>query len=126
MSVLVEAGYAFRGQAASERKYEIVVRKLSFDLAMRDRDVSFEWIDAGNFGFDEVDTAIQQCLSQVERNVGHFRLSESEPHQCRIENKLPAPRNECDLMFIAELFSETLRGYHACEPTTQNQNLCHH
>src|SRR5215216_1618818 len=62
VSMLIESGDAFGGEPSSECKYEIVERKLSLDLAVRDCDVSFERINVSNFGFNEVDSSIQQCL----------------------------------------------------------------
>jgi hypothetical protein len=57
---------------------------------------------------------------QVEGDIGGLRFPESESHKCRVENKLPAARHERDLMFVAELFGETLCGNNTAEPTAKN------
>ena len=125
MCVLVEPRDAFGCEAPSESKYEVVVGKLSFNLAVGNDDASFKGIDVGDFSFDEVDSSIQHCLSQVEGDVGWLNFPESESYKCWIENKLAAPRHERNLMLVAELLGETLCGNDTAEPATQYQDPRH-
>src|SRR6476620_156409 len=99
MSMFVKTGDEFGRQTPAEGKHKIVVRKLSFDLAMRDSEGSFVRIDVGNFGFDEVESSIQHRVSQVEGDIHESAFIESESHEGGIEHKLPAARDERDLMF---------------------------
>src|SRR4051812_13160476 len=125
MGMFVETGDEFSRQTPAEGKHEIVVRKLSFDLATRDSDGSFVRIDVGNFGFNEVDSSIQHRVPKVEGNILGAAFIESESHEGGIKNKLPAARDERDLMFCTELLGQTLRGHDTTETATQDQNLRH-
>ena len=64
--MFVESRDALCCQTSSQSKHEIIEGKLSFDLAVGNRDGSFKRIDMGDFSFNEVDFSIQHGLSQVE------------------------------------------------------------
>ena len=66
VSVFVEAGDLFSCESATQREDEIVVRKFSFNLAVRDDHLSFERIDVSNFRLDEVHSSIQHLAPQIE------------------------------------------------------------
>ena len=59
VSMFIEAVDSFTCEPSTERKDEIVVRKLSFNFSMRDADLSVERIDVRNFCLDEVDSSAQ-------------------------------------------------------------------
>src|SRR5215216_5262635 len=119
VSMFIEAGDLFGCQPPPEGEDEIVVGQLSFNLPMRDADFSFERIDVSDFGFDEVDSPTQHGVAQIKSDVLFLAFTKSQPYQRGIENKLPAARHQRDLVFVAEFFSKTLRGYYAAEPATQ-------
>src|SRR5215213_10173609 len=58
VSMFIEASDSFGCQPPAQSEDEIVIRELSFNFTMRDRHFSFERIDVGNFGFDEVHSSI--------------------------------------------------------------------
>src|ERR1051325_1457398 len=120
VSMFVEARDSFGSQPSAKGEYQVVVAELSLDLTVRNGYDLFKRIDAGNFCFNEINFSIQQRLPQIKRNIVPLTFTKSEPDECGIENKLAAARHECDLMLVTELFGQTLRGYHACESTTQD------
>ncbi len=88
--VFIEARDLFGCEPAAQSKDQIVERKLSFDLAMRDDHFSFEWIDVCDFGFDEVDSAVQHRVAQIECNICLVALAKSQPHERGVKDKLAA------------------------------------
>ena len=123
--MFVKTGDSFSCQTTAKCEYEVVVGKLAFNLAVSDGYDSIERIDVRDFRFNEVNFSIQQRLPQVERNIVTPAFTKSESHECGIENKLPAPRDERNLMLVAKLLGESLCGNDATEPATQYQNLHH-
>jgi len=63
---------------------------------------------------------VQHRAPQVECNVILLAHAKSQSHQRRIKHELPAARHQRYLVFVAELSRETLGGYHAAEPATQD------
>src|ERR1700741_278178 len=121
--MFIEAGDLLGCQSPAKSEDEVVVRQLSFNLTMRNRHFSLKRIDMSNFSFDEVHSSIEQGVPQVESNVLRFSLAESESYQCRVKNKLAVARHERDLVFVTELFGQTLCGYHAAKSASQDQNV---
>src|SRR4026207_49843 len=99
VSMFIETSNSLRCQPPSEGEYQIVVRQRSLYLTMRDGHFSFERIDVGNFGFNEVHSSIQHPLPQVERNIVSVALAKSQAYQRWIKNKVTTSRDKRNLMF---------------------------
>src|ERR1051325_1738765 len=125
VSVFVEARNSFRCEPPAKSEYEVVVGQLSLDLSVGDGDDPVERIDVRDFGFDEVNFPIRHRLTQVERNIRCLAFTKCEADECWVEDKLATARDECDLMLVAELFSESLGRCNAAESTTEDQDLRH-
>ena len=66
MGVFIETCNAFSGEPSTEREDQVIIRKAPFDITMRYGYLPLMGIDACHFGFDKVDSLIQQGLAQIE------------------------------------------------------------
>src|SRR5688572_1812005 len=125
VSMFVETLDSLGRQPASKREYEVVEGELSLNVTMGNVHFSFERIDVGDFGFDEVHSPIQHRVAQVEGDVLFFALAKSQSDQGRIKNKIAAARHERNLMLVAQLLRKALSGNHAAKSATQDQYFRH-
>ena len=118
VGVLVEASDALGRQPPSQREDEIVVREFSFDLAVRDRDLSVRRMNMRDFRFDEVHSSPQHGVAQIKHDVVDLTLAKCEPHERGVENEIVAAGNERDLVVVAQLLREPFGCYYAGESAT--------